>query len=62
MLHIFKLDQVYANVPTSEIMEMFGKICEVYREEIITLSRKITIATEARDRLLPKLMTGELEV
>ena len=57
-----KLDQVYANVPTSEIMEMFGKICEVYREEIITLSRKITIATEARDRLLPKLMTGELEV
>ena len=57
-----KLDQVYANVPTSEIMEMFGKICEVYLEEIITLSRKITIATEARDRLLPKLMTGELEV
>lgn len=57
-----KLDQVYVNVPTSEIMEMFGKICEAYREEIITLSRKITITTEARDRLLPKLMTGELEV
>lgn len=57
-----KLDQIYVNVPNSEIMGMFSKICEAYREEIITLSSKITIAVEARDRLLPKLMSGEIEL
>jgi type I restriction enzyme S subunit len=57
-----KLDQVYVNVPNQEIMERFSKKAEKIRENVLNLSLQIRHLTESRDRLLPKLMSGELEV
>ena len=57
-----KLDQVFVNVPNDEIMKRYSSIAEKERAEILHLSSQIRLLTEARDRLLPKLMSGELKV
>ena len=57
-----KLDQVFVNVPDDEIMEAYNNIAENERVEILHLSSQIRLLTEARDRLLPKLMSGEISV
>lgn len=57
-----KLKEVFVNVPTKKMMIAFAEISESYRERILKLQKQNQILTEARDRLLPKLMSGELEV
>lgn len=57
-----KLDQVYVNVPTRDILKQYIGIAETIREQILNLSSQLRLLTEARDRLLPKLMSGEIEV
>ena len=57
-----KLDQVFVNVPNDEIMKRYSSIAEKERTEILHLSSQIRLLTEARDRLLPKLMIGEMAV
>ena len=57
-----KLDQVFVNVPNDEIMKSYSNIAEKTREQILHLSSQIRLLTEARDRLLPKLMSGEIAV
>ena len=57
-----KLDQVFVNVPNGEIMKLYSDIAEKTREQILRLSSQIRLLTEARDRLLPKLMSGEINV
>lgn len=57
-----KLEQVFVNTPTSEIMNCYCRIAERQREQILNISSQIRHLTEARDRLLPKLMSGEIEV
>lgn len=57
-----KLDQVFVNVPCAEIMQEYNTFEETLREQIINISSQIHKLTEARDRLLPKLMSGEIEV
>ena len=57
-----KLDQVFVNVPNDEIMKRYSSIAEKERTEILHLSSQIPFLTEARDRLLPKLMNGEMEI
>lgn len=57
-----KLDQVFVNVPNDEIMKRYSSIAEKERTEILHLSSQIRHLTEARDRLLPKLMSGEIAV
>ena len=57
-----KLDQVFVNVPNDEIMKRYSSIAEKERTEILHLSSQIRLLTEARDRLLPKLMSGEIEI
>ena len=57
-----KLDQVFVNVPNNEIMKRYSSIAEKERTEILHLSSQIRLLTEARDRLLPKLMSGEIDV
>lgn len=56
-----KLDQVFVNVPNDEIMELYNNVTKKVREEILHLSSQIRLLTEARDRLLPRLMGGEME-
>ena len=57
-----KLDQVFVNVPNDEIMKRYSSIAEKERTEILHLSSQLRLLTEARDRLLPKLMSGEITV
>jgi len=44
------------------VVESFDKYVKCYFEEIAALSSQLRLLTEARDRLLPKLMSGEIEV
>ncbi|MDY3890937.1 MAG: restriction endonuclease subunit S [Bacteroidaceae bacterium] len=56
-----KLDQVFTNVPNDEIMALYSNFAESMRNHILHLSSQISFLTEARDRLLPQLMSGEIE-
>lgn len=49
-------------VPKEEIIESFCKLGLPYFEKIKVLQKQIKILVQARDRLLPKLMSGEIEV
>lgn len=57
-----KLDQVFVNVPNAEIMKRYTDISEKTRSNILSLQSQLRLLTEARDRLLPKLMSGEITV
>lgn len=57
-----KLDQVFVNTPPSDVMEKYNEIAESLRIKVLNISSQIRLLTEARDRLLPKLMGGEMEV
>ena len=57
-----KLDQVFVNVPNAEIMKRYSDISEKTRSNILSLQSQLRLLTEARDRLLPKLMSGEMEI
>jgi len=57
-----KLDQVYIGVPDCILMGKYQSVSEPIREQILRLSSMNTGLIEARDRLLPKLMSGEIEV
>ena len=49
-------------LPKSEILTNFTAIISPFIEKTQALQKQITKLNEARDRLLPKLMSGELEV
>ena len=57
-----KLDQVFVVVPTKDILRKYMGVAETIRSRILDLSTQLRLLTEARDRLLPKLMSGEIEV
>ena len=57
-----KLDQVFVNVPKAEIMKLYAYISEKGRSRVLSLQSQVRLLTEARDRLLPKLLSGEIEV
>ena len=57
-----KLKEVKVNVPTAKLMEQYRSIGEPIREQILNVKRQMILLREARDRLLPKLMNGEIEV
>ena len=48
--------------PTSELVEKFKNVEEPIFEKIYRLSKQMQQAKQARDLLLPKLMSGEVEV
>ena len=49
-------------LPTEDICCQFQSVIEHYIKSIRTLTNSITLLTESRDRLLPKLMSGEIEI
>ena len=49
-------------IPTNKLIEEFCDLVSQYFEKIKILQIQIQLSTEARDRLLPKLMNGEIEV
>ncbi len=56
------LNALVLSVPTEGVLTVFCDIVFPYFERIRLLQRENEIAAEARDRLLPKLMSGEIEV
>lgn len=57
-----KLKQVFVKVPTGDLMKSYENYVDGIREHILMLNRKIILLREARNRLLPKLMSGEIEL
>ena len=49
-------------LPTDVVLQKFHMLAEPMFRKVEILEREIQQATEARDRLLPKLMSGEIEV
>ena len=57
-----KLKDVFVCVPSLEIMKKYSEQGDTIRERILVLNRKIQLLSETRDILLPKLMSGKIEV
>ena len=49
-------------MPDERILNKFNELSEAIQKQIEVFKNTIAHATEARDRLLPKLMNGEIEV
>lgn len=49
-------------MPDSEILQRFHQVGKPILEEIKNKQKTNIYLAEARDRLLPKLMSGEIEV
>ena len=49
-------------IPSADVASRFENSCESFLSAIAQCSSLIVAAREARDRLLPKLMSGEIEV
>lgn len=62
--HVYAKDinALELEVPTENTLESYCKFVSEYFEKIKVLQRQIEILSQARDRLLPKLMRGEIEV
>ena len=57
-----KFESIEILIPTNSISNLYNKAVEQSFRSIKTLSSQIHLLTEARDRLLPKLMSGEIAV
>ena len=56
------LSRVTTQIPSIELMQRYAAVvCPAY-EQIDVCQQQVAAAREARDRLLPKLMSGEIEV
>lgn len=55
-------DSICLIAPTQDVLNMFEASVSPIMEQIKTKARQNIILTEARDRLLPKLMSGEIEL
>lgn len=62
--HVYAKDinALKALIPTNKLIDDFCDIVSQYFEKIKILQMQIQLSTQARDRLLPKLMSGEIEV
>ena len=56
------IDGINLNIPNDEILRSFNKKVEPIQSSRESLQSQLRLLTEARDRLLPKLMSGEIEV
>lgn len=56
------LEDILVSIPTENIIEQFNENCETFQQKIELLKQQIILLQEARDRLSPKLMSGEKEV
>mgnify|MGYP000618064304 FL=1 len=61
-LSLIRAEKIRILIPSSNLLFQFKNIVEPIISQIILLNNQITFACEARDRLLPELMDGEIEV
>ena len=57
-----KLDEVFVNVPDVVMMDSFSRCTEPMRDKILALAAQAQRIKETRDRLLPKLMSREMDL
>ena len=57
-----KIGEMKILLPNSKLLQEFESIVFKSIARIISLQSQIRLLTEARDRLLPKLMSGEIEI
>lgn len=57
-----KIASVLCEIPKDETLKSFNSIVEPIMKQLIRISKEITHLTTLRDRLLPLLMTGQIEV
>jgi type I restriction enzyme S subunit len=57
-----RLSEKMAMLPPITLIEKWSSIAGTYFFQLRNLSSQIRLLTEARDRLLPKLMSGEIEI
>lgn len=55
-------EEYNVSIPQNNLLNKFHNITEPYFRKIYYLNKQISFLREARDRLLPKLMSGEIEV
>lgn len=55
-------EEYNVSIPQNNLLNKFHNITEPYFRKIYYLNKQISSLREARDRLLPKLMSGEIEV
>ena len=56
------LDSMDVVIPSDTLFEQFDDAAQVFFQRIAVLRKQNEELGQARDRLLPKLMSGELEV
>ena len=57
-----KFSNIKVLFPTEDLVMQYNEFCKPIFDKILALSKGILISKQARDRLLPKLMSGEIEV
>jgi type I restriction enzyme S subunit len=60
--HFKYLKEEFVLLPSEHIARKYDSIVSRYYQSIQKSRKQIRLLTEARDRLLPKLMSGELKV
>lgn len=56
------LEDITVFVPDKDTLNAFKNVCDAIQKKIECLKAQIIYSQESRDRLLPKLMSGEIEV
>lgn len=57
-----KFSNIKVLCPTEDLVMKYNEFCKPVFDKILMLSKGILVSKQARDRLLPKLMSGEIEV
>lgn len=56
------IDSIELLIPSNQLLTTYNQNSEALQKSIEALHRKVALAVEARDRLLPRLMNHEMEV
>ena len=56
------LEDYAFNLPTRHVMVLFTKLVKPFIDKAQVLKQEQILLSESRDRLLPRLMSGEIEV
>lgn len=56
------LEEISVFIPKQELQVKFNNYCDAFQKKIECLKAQISDSQQARDRLLPKLMNGEIKV
>lgn len=57
-----KFSNIKVLYPTEDLVMKYNEFCKSIFDKILALSKAMLICEQSRDRLLPKLMNGEIEV